>query len=188
MSLVVDRIKAVKESDEIGSDDIYLVVFQGRTVAPFESGINSVGPGNFWDDFDTGEVENSDHRVASTHSDSVYAVMMVEQDDGKDVAGNAVVSAWKAQTGLIWKSVMLGVAAGGASTGTTAAKDAGFTGIRSALNGLASLYMEFPKGNDDVIQVQRVTISQPGQSQTINFRSVDQGASYDVTFKHTTAP
>jgi hypothetical protein len=189
MSLVVDRIKAVEESDESGSDDIYLIVFQGRTVAPFESGLNSIGPGNFWDDFDTGEAENTDHRVASTNSDAVYAVMMVEKDSSKDIAGDAVVGAWRAQTNLIWKSIMLGMVAGGIATGTEAAKNTGFVGIVNALNGLASLYMEFPKGDDDVIDIERVTISQPGQSQTIRFRSPSnqEDATYDVTFKHTTA-
>ena len=189
MSLVVDRIKAIEESDESGSDDIYLIVFQGRTVAPFSSGLNSVGPGNFWNDFDSGEVENTDHRVASTNADAVYAVMMVEKDASKDVTGDAVVGAWRAQTDLIWKSIMLGMVAGGIPTGTAAAKDTGFTGIRTALNGLASLYMEFPKGDDDVIDVERVTISQIGQSQTIRFRSPSnqEDATYDVTFKHTAA-
>jgi hypothetical protein len=187
MSLVVDRMKAVEESDEAGSDDIYLIVFQGRTVSPFVSGLNVIGPGNFWDDFDTGEVENTDHRLGTTNSDGVYAVMMVEKDSDRDIAGTAVVSLWKAQSDLVWKSIMLSLVAGGTPTGTEAAKSAGFAGIKNALNGLASVYMEFPKGDDDVIDVKRVTITQPGQSQTIRFRSNKEDATYDVTFKHTTA-
>ena len=51
MSLVVDKINCVEESDEIGADDIYLVVFQGRSVAPFASGLKSIGPGSAWQDF-----------------------------------------------------------------------------------------------------------------------------------------
>ena len=189
MSLVVDKIKAVEESDEAGADDIYLIVFQGRTIAPFASGLNSVGPGAAWSDFDTGDEDGTDVRVASTNADGVYAAMMVEKDSGKDISGDAVVGAWKAQTDLIWKSLMLGMVAGGIATGTEAAKSAGFTGIRNALNGLASLYMEFPKGDDDVIDVERVTITQPGQSQTISFRSPSnqEDATYDVTFKQTAA-
>lgn len=189
MSLVVDKIKCVEESDEIGADDLYLIVFQGRTVAPFASGLNSIGPGSAWSDFDTGETHHTDVRVASTNPDGVYAVMMVEKDSSKDIQGNAVVGAWKAQTDLVWKSVMLGMVAGGMPTGTEAARNAGFAAIRNALNGLASLYMEFPKGDDDVIDVKRVTISQPGQSQTIRFRSPSnkEDATYDVTFKQTSA-
>jgi hypothetical protein len=188
MSLVVDRIKAVEESDESGSDDIYLIVFHGRTVPPFKSGLNSIGPGNFWDDFDTGEAENSDHRVATTSSDGVYAVMMVEEDSSKDITGAEVIGAWRAQTALIWRSIMLSMVAQGIPTGTETAKSAGFAGIRDALNGLASIFMEFPKGDDDVIDVERVTITQSGQSQTIRFRSNKEDATYDVTFKQTTAP
>jgi hypothetical protein len=190
MSLVVDRIKCNEESDEAGSDDIYLIVFQGRTVAPFATGLNSIGPGNFWDDFDTGEVENTDHRVASTNADAVYAVMMVEEDAAKDITGDEVLGAWRAQTDLVWKSIMLSMVAGGIPTGTEASRSAAFAGIRSALNGLASIYMSFPKGNDDVIDVRRVTITQSGQSQMIRFRSPSdkEDATYRVTFKQTAAP
>jgi len=189
MSLVVDKIKAVEESDEVGSDSIYLIAFQGRTVAPFNSGMHSVGPGSAWGDFDTGETVNTDVRLASTHSDGVYAVMMVEMDSSKDIQGSEVIGAWRAQTDLVWKSIMLSLVTGGISTGTEAAKSAGFAGIQNALNGLASIYMSFPKGNDDVIDVKRITITQPGQFQTIRFRSPSdkEDATYDVTFKQTTA-
>jgi hypothetical protein len=188
MTLLVDKIQCVEESDENGADDIYLIAFIGRTVAPFKSALKSVGPGNAWSDFDTGETHNTN---VSTNlfsaSDAMYAVMMVEKDSGKDITGDAVVGAWSAQTDLIWKSIMLGMVAGGIATGTEAAKNTGFAGIRNALNGLASLYMEFPKGDDDVIDVERVTISQAGQSQTIRFRSPSnqEDATYDVTFRHT---
>jgi hypothetical protein len=187
MSLVVDKIKCVEESDEIGSDDIYLIVFQGRTVPPFNSGLNVVGPGSAWSDFDTGETHNTDVRVASKNSDAVYAVMMVEQDFGTDIAGADTVGAWKAQTDLIWKSIMLGLVAGGLSTGSTSAKSSAFTGMKNALNGLSSLYMNFPKGNDDVINVKRVNIVSTGSSETIRFRSDAEDATYDVTFKQTAA-
>ena len=188
MSLIVDKIKCVEESDEVGADDIYLIAFIGRTVPPFRSALGSIGPGSAWSDFDTGETHNTDVDTGLfTASDAVYAVMMVEKDSGKDISGTAVVGAWRAQTDLIWKSIMLGMVAGGIATGTEAAKNSGFVGIRNALNGLASLYMEFPKGDDDVIDTKRVTISQPGQSETIRFRSPSnqEDATYDVTFKHT---
>lgn len=186
MSLVIDKIKCVEESDEVGSDDIYLIVFIGRTVAPFNSAIGSFGPGSAWGDFDTGETHHTDvNTFAFTASDAVYAVMMVEKDNAKDIKGNAVLGAYKAQTDLTWKSIMLGMVAGGIPTGTPAAKNAGFAGIKNTLDGLASIFMEFPKGNDDVIDTKQVTISARGQSQTIRFRSDQEDATYDVTFKHT---
>ncbi len=188
MTLIIDKIKCVEESDESGADDIYLIAFIGRTVAPFRSALRSIGPGGAWSDFDTGETHTSDVSAELfSASDAVYAVMMVEKDSSKDITGSAVVGAWQAQTDLIWKSIMLGMVAGGIATGTEAAKITGFAGIRNALNGLASIYMEFPKGDDDVIDVERVTITNPGQSQTIRFRSPSnqEDATYDVTFKHT---
>ncbi|MFY9270706.1 MAG: hypothetical protein WAO55_13270 [Candidatus Manganitrophaceae bacterium] len=189
MSLVVDKVKCIEESDESSdSDEIYLIVFQGRTVPPFASGLGVIAR-TAWNDFDAGETQGADVRVASTNSDGVYAVMMVERDDGRDITGDAVVGAWKTQTDLTWKSIMLGMVAGGIPTGTEEAKNAGFAGIRNALDGLSSLYMEFPKGNDDKIDIERVTISQAGQSQTIRFRSPSdkEDATYDVTFKQTAA-
>lgn len=189
MTLIVDKIKCVEESDEVGSDDIYLIAFIGRTVGGFRSALNSVGPGSAWSDFDTGETHHTDVSLGLyTASDAVYAVMMVEKDKAKDIAGNAVLGAWRSQTDLTWKSVMLGLVAAGIPTGTEAAKAAGFAAIRNTLNGLASIYMEFPKGDDDVIGVKRITISSPGQSQTIRFRSNAEDATYDVTFKHTPNP
>lgn len=187
MSLRIDKIKCVEESDENGADDIYLIMFIGRTVAPFRSALGSVGPGAAWSDFDTGETHHTDvNSGLFSASDAVYAVMMVEKDSGKDITGDAVVGAWRAQTDLIWKSIMLGMVTGGVSTGTETAKGSGFAGIKNALNGLASLYMEFPKGDDDVIDVKRVTITNPGQSQTLRFRSPShkEDATYDVTFRH----
>lgn len=187
MTLIVDKIRCVEESDEVGDDDVYLIMFIGRTVAPFRSALGSIGPGSAWSGFATGETHNTD--VSSglfTAADSVYVVMMVEKDHGKDITGDAVLGAWRAQTDLIWKSIMLGMVAGGINPGTESAKQSGFTGMRSALNGLASLYMEFPKGDDDVLDVKRVTITNPGQSQTIRFSSPasQEDARYDVTFKH----
>jgi len=187
MSLVIDKIKCVEESDEVGSDDIYLIVFQGRTVPPFSSGLNSVGPGSAWGDFDTGETHGNDVRVASTNADGMYAVMMVEKDNQKDISGDEVVGAWRAQTDLIWKSIMLSLVASGQSTSSESAKSSAFTGMKNALNGLASLYMDFPKGNDDVIKVRRVTIAASGSSQILRFRSDEEDATYDVTFKQTSA-
>ena len=82
---------------------------------------------------------------------------------------------------------MLGFMANGQGTGTEAARNAGFQAIKNTLHGLASVYMDFPKGNDDVIGVKRVTIGVPGQTQTLRFHSAAEEATYDVTFKQTAA-
>ncbi|XXT19555.1 hypothetical protein WME94_55965 [Sorangium sp. So ce429] len=183
MSLLVDKIVCVEESDENESDDIYLIVFRGLATAPFSTGFGVAGPGSAWSDLSTGETRNADVRIAGTSADSVYAMMIVEKDSDRDISGDDVIGAWKSQVDLTWKSVMLSFVSGNMPTNTEAAKTAGFDAIKNTLNGLASLYMNFPKGDDDVIAVKRVTIVSSGQSQTIRFRSGKEDATYDVTFR-----
>src|SRR5688572_15054084 len=73
MTLVVDNIKCVEESDEVGADDIYLIAFIGRTVPPFRSALGSIGPAGVWSDFDTGETHGADVSTGLfTASDAVY--------------------------------------------------------------------------------------------------------------------
>jgi len=182
MSLVVDKIACIEESDEPGSDDIYLVVFRGFAAAPFDSNLVSIGPGSTWDDFDTGEVRGTDVGIAKTRPDAVYAVMMVEEDNGKDISGD-VVNFWKSQTNLTWKATMLGLAVAGQQTTSENAKLAGYLAVKNTMKGLVSISMEFPKGNDDLISVRRVHIVTPGQSEKLRFRSDEEDATYDVTFK-----
>jgi hypothetical protein len=183
MSLVVDKIKCIEESDELGADDIYLVVFRGYATAPFDSNLASAGPGAAWSDFETGDTRHTDVTIAKTRADAVYAIMMVEKDHGKDISGDEVLGTWKAQTDLAWKATMLSFASSGQSTNSETAKLAGYNAVKKAMLGLASLYMEIPNGDDDVIRVRRVTIVSPGQSQTLRFRSDAEDATYDVTFK-----
>src|SRR5262245_49125146 len=45
--LIVDKLKCIVESDEIGSDDVYLVVFVGRKATPLDCELFVVGPGHF---------------------------------------------------------------------------------------------------------------------------------------------
>jgi hypothetical protein len=77
---------------------------------------------------------------------------------------------------------MLARVAGGLPTSTESGRASGFIGVESAMQGLA-LYMEFPKGNDDVLGVKRVTITAKGSSRLVRFRSSVEDATYDVRFK-----
>ena len=183
MSLFVDSIKVVEESDEVGDDDVYIIIFRGECVPPFASNVGVIGPGPHWTDTSTGDFRGADVGLAAATPNSVYAVMLVEKDNGRDISGDAVIGAWRAQTGLVWKAVMLARVAGGLPTSTEAGRAAGFVGVESAMQGLASLYMEFPKGNDDVLGVKRVTITAKGSSQLVRFRSGVEDATYDVRFK-----
>ncbi len=184
MSLVVDKILRTEGSDEVGIGNIYFIVFHGETVAPFTSDLNVIGFSSDSESSDNGETHHTDVRIATANPDGVSMVMMVEENQSRDIAGRGTIGAWKTQTNLVWKSTMLGMVAGSIDTNTESAKETGFTAIQNALYGLASDDMSPPKGDDDVIDIKRVTISQFGQSQTISFRSFsDQDTTYDVTFK-----
>ena len=67
------------------TDRIYMIVFRGQMAAPFTSNVNIVGSSN-WDDFNGGETADKDISVAGFDADSVYVVMLMEQDSGKDMS------------------------------------------------------------------------------------------------------
>src|SRR5262249_33847195 len=142
MSLVVDKIACIEESDELGSDDIYLVVFRGFAKAPFDSNLVSIGPGSVWSDFDTGEVHGTDVGIAKTRPDAVYGVMMIEEDNGKDISGD-LVNFWKSQTDLAWKATMLSFAVSGQLTTSENAKFAGYVAVKKTMKGLAAVFLGF---------------------------------------------
>ena len=167
-SLVVDRVHCVQESDEVGSDDIYMVVFRGNTTLPFNSNLGVQAPA-FWRDFDEGETSNTDRVIATFVPGAVYVVMLVEEDNDRDIAGD-VIDFWRSQTDLTWKAQMIA----GAKPADAA------QAIKTTMSGLASVFMEFPKGNDDVIEVGRI-IAAPGVPTTRHFKG--DGADYEITFK-----
>ena len=47
-------------------------------------------PGNFWTDFDDGELWNQDILMVQFFPDAVYAAAVVERDAAKDVAGGTL--------------------------------------------------------------------------------------------------
>lgn len=181
MPLLVDHVWCKEETDELGSDDVYMVVFRGNTTAPFDSNVAVWGPGDFWDDFDTDDDWSQDIAIAKWRKDAVYLVMLVEEDNNRDISGQAVLGAWKAQTTLAWKAQMLTLLGGGPGPATEAQKQTAATAIRSALQGLSSIYMELPKGNDDLIGAPKRVKIAPGQQPVIDF--IGDGGHYKVRFK-----
>src|SRR5262245_22101024 len=178
--LKVGGIRCIEETDEVGSDDIYLVTFRGNSLAPFESNISVKGPGSVWSDFDSGEAVATDVRIAGFRSDSVYVVMLVEEDNDRDIDGDEVVGAWKAQLDLIWKAQMLSLLGGGSGPASEAVRAVAAQAIINAMLGLASLYMNFPKGNDDLIDVPKRVRIAPGQVLKLEFYG--DGGHYRVAF------
>jgi hypothetical protein len=104
-------MKCVESSD--AADDIYVITFRGNTTSPFDSNVSVKGPGNIWTDFDAGEEEGADQPIAMFRPDAVYVVMLVEQDSGKDVAGEKSLGTWRSITNLAWKASLVGSAVGG---------------------------------------------------------------------------
>ena len=180
MSLVVDKIKCHHSSDS--SDDIYLIIFRGSDIAPFESNVGVVGPGATWADFEDGDERSTDVKVAGTMPGALYAVMMVEQDASKNISGDAVIGAWRSLTNSIWKSTMLKFVAAGQDPTSPASGTEAFNVIKNTLNVLALIY----RGDDDVIDVKRLNITSVGQEQMLEFFSPTnlEDARYNVWFKH----
>jgi hypothetical protein len=107
--------------------------------------------------------------------------MLVEQDNATDISGAEVISAWRAQLALVWQAQMFALLAGGAGPATEAQRAAAGQAMVNAMQGLASLYMEFPKGNDDLIDAPKRVKVFPDQFTARNFYG--DGGHYTVRFK-----
>ena len=181
-SLVIDAVRCREETDEIGSDDVYVVVFRGDPKAPFGSNVGVHGPGSVWSDFDTTEFEGTDVPIAKFFPDPVYVVMLVEEDNARDISGAEVIGAWKSQLGLVWRGAMLSLAFGNSLPPSPAAAAAAAQNIAQAMLGLASVYMELPKGNDDPIgNPQQVVITPANTTPLLHFHGA--GGYYRIRFK-----
>ena len=151
-SVIVDHVWCVEETDEVGSDDVYTVTFRGYTSGAFDDNTWSKGPGNFWDDFDTGDEWSQDIFIAKSRPDAVYVVMLVEYDAaGRDIEG-ANLDLLRSQLDLTWKAQMLAQLKGGPGPATEAQKAAAGAAIANAMNGWASKLTDFPFGNDEIIE------------------------------------
>lgn len=168
--LIVDHMWCREETDEVGSDDVYMVVFHGRNTAPFNTRVDSVGPGNFWDDFDSGDDWSQDIVVSTHHPDSTYVIALVEKDDGKDITGG-ILHALKTTLNVVWK----------VAAASNPSKEARANAVVSAIQGFLAQYTEFPYGNDDLINVVKVLQIAPGALPILEFKG--DGGRYRARFK-----
>ena len=176
-SVYVDAMRCVSSEDS--SDDIYLVMFRGRTIPPFNTGVASKGPGDFWTDFDDGELWNQDILMVQFFPDAVYAVAVVEQDAGKDVAGGMLTNVRSLLDGK-WKAELALQAAAGHLPTSEVARAAAFNVIKTALDGAIDL--PWPIADDDLIGGTQRLIIADGQTPTLTF-SNSGGGKYRVRFK-----
>jgi hypothetical protein len=179
-NVVVDQIRSVEETDELGSDDVYMLVFRGEVPHPSKSGSSTefhvVGPGNVWDDFDTGEQRNKDAVVAEFHPVSLYVALLIERDNGRDVSGS-VTSGCKSLLDLAWT----GLLARTANLVGEKRLSVLTRGVSDALRGLNRVYMEFPYGNDDWIGDPKRFTPRRGTPITVDFQG--DGGRYQAKFK-----
>jgi len=180
-SLKVDALRCVTETDEVGSDDVYIVTFRGNTTAPFGSNVGVHGPGTLWTGFDSGDLETTDVTIADFRLDAVYVVMLVERDDSRDISGDDVLGAWRSQCDLTWKAQMLSLLGGGPGPASEAMRAVAAQSIVNTMLGLSSIYMNFPKGNDDLIDVPKRIRITPGQLVKEEFYG--DGGHYRIAFK-----
>jgi len=181
MEVMVDQVKCKEESDEIGADDIYIITFRGRTTAPFNSNVGVKLLGSYT----TGSKSTTDRVIAMFQSDAVYVVMLVEKDHDRDIAGDEVLGIWRSQTDLVWKATMLSQLSSGNWPPSEAQKNAAAQAIGNTMNGLASIYMSFPKGDDDIIDSPKRLKISSGEKPVLHFVSPPskEDAHYDITFK-----
>jgi hypothetical protein len=180
--LVVDKVQCWVETDESGADDVYMVLFRGFTTAPFSSAIAVRGPGNYWTDFDAGEPWNQDIDIAGWSADSVYLVMLMEQDDGTDVTGGTL-NMIKTATAATWSMQMLSMTLANNGGPITAAQQAtAAQAVKSAMEGGLGPELPWPFSNsqDSVIETKRIIIA-PGQVPSFFFHG--EGGLYSVWFK-----
>jgi hypothetical protein len=176
-SVYVDAIRCVSSEDS--SDDIYLVMFRGRTILPFNTGTASKGPGNFWTDFDDGELWNQDILMVQFFPDAVYAAAVVERDAAKDVAGGTLSGVASILDGK-WKAELALQNAAGHPPTSEVARAAAFNVIKTALDG--AIDAPWPIADDDLIGGTQRLIIAPGQTPTLTF-SNSGGGKYRVRFK-----
>jgi len=180
-SLKVDALRCITETDEVGSDDVYVITFRGNTTAPFASNVGVRGPGTLWTDFDSGNLESTDVTIATFRADAVYVVMLVERDNDRDISGDEVIGAWRSQLDAAWKLTMFSLLGANPAPASESQRAVAAQTIVNAMLGLASIYMEFPKGNDDVIDVPKRVRIAPGQ--LVKHEFYGDGGHYRIAFK-----
>lgn len=96
--LVVRALRCIEETDEVGNDDVYMVIFRGSFNLPPDVKVVG-GKDTVWGDMHTGKLVVKDVVLDEPyHVENIYVAVLFEQDSGKDILkGNAwskVVQFW----------------------------------------------------------------------------------------------
>jgi len=179
-TIFVDQMLCKESSD--AADDIYMIAFRGNTTPPFDSNVAVKGPGNFWDDFDTGEPWNQDIPIAMYRPDAVYVVMLVEQDSGRDI-GDKSLGLWKTITDGDWKGTMISQLAANLPPNQEPQMTAAAVSMINAFKGAADATIRAPKDPDDTLGAPQRLIVSPGNPRTLEFKEKGGTGHYRVRFK-----
>ena len=89
--LVIRALRCVEETDEIGSDDVYMAIFRGSFTLPPNVKVVG-GKGTMWADMTSGKLVTKDMVIEDTYQQgNVYVAALIEQDVNKDLlVGNAL--------------------------------------------------------------------------------------------------
>jgi hypothetical protein len=165
---MVAKLKCIEETDEIGRDDIYLVLLIGRRSSPKkEAEVRVVGPGGVWSNLETGDPpRNTDVPLDSNYQpNDFYMVAMVEQDAGSDVSASKL----DMQFEPLWKAFGVNV--------TNATDETIATNLTHFLNHFIG-----GAGDDELVgSVRLLKKPKPGKPSSMRFQG--DGGDYKVWFK-----
>ena len=93
--LVIRALRCVEETDEIGTDDVYMALFRGSFTLPPTILVKG-GKGSPWSDMESGSLRTVDMVLDDNyHKENVYVAALIEQDKGLDLADGSM---WAAAT------------------------------------------------------------------------------------------
>jgi hypothetical protein len=179
-TVMVDELRCKESSDS--SDDIYMMIFRGNTTSPYDSNVGVIGPGNFWDDLDAGEVRKRDIEIAKYRPDAVYVVQLIERDSGRDIDATAL-GLWRMWADVAWKAAMASQAFAGLPTGGEAQRQAGAHAVAQSFLGSASATIRAPYDPDDLIDAPKRLVVAPGEPSWLEFKEKDGDGHYKILFK-----
>lgn len=164
------------------SDDIYLLVFRGRTRAPFHNSMSVIHPSAFAD-FEDGQSRGNDIKIGRYFDDSVYVVGLLERDEDNDLLDNEAKSLdlVRAQANLAWVTRMAALDLANDDRPDDEQLEASAGIVITAIEGSVGLATTWPVGDDDPIGRSRHLKIEPGREPVLGYAS--DGASYRIRFK-----
>ena len=167
-SLILQSFQCIEETNEVGSDSPYFVIFHGNPNNPAAANVKRIRK-EVWDnDTDTGETKQANSLMANNvDKNSLVLVAFLEEDDNADVSGGDAST-----MGNAMRPMFTALSAGGSASA-------------DQLN--FPMTMEFLKaikphlGNDEFIGLKRLKITALSGQIPMGFQG--DGGNYSIKFK-----